>query len=85
MPFGSSQIFNLSYWVMMAGIIFWQFILVYSSMVLPPSWVLEVAPGLAQPAGPAWKDALRPMVWLIPFTAYLVVFLLIASLAAGPT
>lgn len=85
LPFGSSQIFDLSYWVMMAGIIFWQFILVYSSMVLPPSWVLEVAPGLAQPAGPAWKDALRPMVWLIPFTAYLVVFLLIASLAAGPT
>jgi hypothetical protein len=82
-PFGSSQLLSPAYWVLMAGLIFWQFILVYSSMLLPPAWLLDRAPRPAPMPGPAWRDALRPLVWLIPFTAYLFVILLIIGAIAG--
>ncbi|MGD8605279.1 MAG: hypothetical protein PVF49_11980 [Anaerolineales bacterium] len=82
---GNSQLLSPAFWVMMAGVIFWQFILVYSSMVLPPAWVLDQAPRPAPMPWPAWRDALRPLVWLIPFTIYLFVVLLVASLIAGST
>jgi hypothetical protein len=81
--FGTSQLLSPAYWIMMAGLIYWQFILVYSSMVLPPSWVLDRAPRPGPSPGPAWRDALRPLLWLIPFTAYLFVVLLIVGAMAG--
>lgn len=81
--FGTSQLLSPAYWIMMAGLIYWQFILVYSSMVLPPSWVLDCAPRPGPSPWPAWRDALRPLVWLIPFTAYLFVVLLIVGVIAG--
>jgi hypothetical protein len=55
---------------------FWQFIPVYSSMVLPPAWVVDFAPRPAKPASPAWRDAIKPLFWLIPYTIYLLVVLL---------
>lgn len=83
MPFGGSQLFSLTFWVMMAGMIFWQFILVYSSMVLPPAWVLDRTPRPGPFPWPAWLDGLRPLLWLIPFTAYLVIVLLIIGALTG--
>lgn len=53
---------------------FWQFIPVYSSMVLPASWILENMP--ANTEKPRWQRGLLPLLWLIPFTIYLIVFLL---------
>ncbi len=53
---------------------FWQFIPVYSSMVLPASWILESMP--SNPEKPRWRQGLFPLLWLIPFTIYLIVFLL---------
>ena len=82
-PFGDTQLFNPAYWIFLAGLVFWQFILVYSSMVLPPAWVLDQAPRPDPMPEPAWKDALRPLLWLIPFTAYLFVLLLIIGAATS--
>ena len=53
---------------------FWQFIPVYSSMVLPASWILESIP--PNPEKPRWRRGLLPLLWLIPFTIYLIAFLL---------
>jgi hypothetical protein len=76
LPFGTSQLLNPEYWIMLALLIFWQFILVYSSMVLPPAWLIELSPPPEPPSNLAWRDALRPMIWLIPFTVYLILVLL---------
>ena len=56
---------------------FWQFIPVYSSMVLPPTWILESAQQEAIQAKPRWRQGLLPLLWLIPFSLYLIVLLLI--------
>lgn len=88
-------------------VILWLFVPVYSSMVLPPAWVIDQVPPPVpalfplpqpekkasrprralnayrrhlnpRPSGPAWRDALRPLLWLIPFVLYLLVFLVVA-------
>jgi hypothetical protein len=68
--FGESQLLNPSYWVLLALLAFWQFIPVYSSMVLPPTWLIETIPPSPPLPRSAWHDALRPLLWLIPFTIY---------------
>jgi hypothetical protein len=62
----------------LAALAFWQFIPVYSSMVLPPAWVLEgQGAGLQLPeAGRrAWVDVLVPLVWLAPYTIYVIIII----------
>jgi len=56
---------------------FWQFIPVYSSMVLPASWILESMP--PNPEKPRWRRGLFPLLWLIPFTIYLIFFIIMVS------
>lgn len=101
------DVFTPAFWVILPTLYWWLFIPVYSSMVLPPAWVIEqVSPprdvehrqttnerknwfqrALAaytrwitpQPAGPAWRDALRPLLWLLPFVCYLAIFLLVVA------
>lgn len=53
----------------------WLFIPVYSSMLLPSAWLIEVAPRPESPTSPAWRDALLPLLWLIPFLVYVQVLL----------
>jgi hypothetical protein len=60
-------------------IVFWEFVLVYSSMVLPSAWVIEAAPPVA-PTTSVWRAALSPLMWLIPFTLYVVVLLLLLAM-----
>ncbi|MGD2162438.1 MAG: hypothetical protein PVG02_08365 [Anaerolineales bacterium] len=82
-PLGTSQLLDLEFWIMLVLLVFWQFILVYSSMLLPPSWLIELEPNPGPPVGSTWRDALRPMLWLIPFTAYLLsVLVLMGSIAS---
>lgn len=74
---------NLGFFLLLGGIMFWAFILCYSSFLLPPAWVLEAAraPG-ESPAPPlphAWRDALKPLFWLIPYAAIAVPLLWLAS------
>jgi hypothetical protein len=61
--------------LMMVVLVFWQFIPVYSSMVLPPAWILEGSKPAA--ATPRWFRGFLPLAWLIPFTIYLVAVLVI--------
>ncbi len=56
---------------------FWQFIPVYSSIVLPPAWILESSQLEALQTKPLWRRGLLPLVWLIPFILYLIVLILI--------
>ncbi len=70
-------------WVLLVGLAFWQFIPVYSSMVLAPAWVLEDAPAAradkdhpkmkGKPGGRGWLDALTPLIWLAPYTIYVII------------
>jgi len=60
-------------------VMFWLFIPVYSSMVLPPAWLVDTIPSASAPSIPAWRDAFRPLLWLIPFVVYLGIFLVTAG------
>ncbi len=67
----SGEMFNPFYVPLLITVMWWLFIPVYSSMVLPPAWVIAAAPPPADPpGGVAWRDALRPLLWLIPFILY---------------
>jgi len=76
MLFGDFQLLTLEYWLFLGLFGFWAFIPVYSSMVLAPAWLIETAPLAPQPALPAWRDALKPLLWLIPFLVYLLILIL---------
>jgi hypothetical protein len=56
---------------------FWEFIPVYSSLVLPPTWIL--AKSDPTDTKPRWWRGLLPLLWLIPFSIYLLVIMLIIS------
>ena len=58
---------------------FWQFIPVYSSIVLPPAWVLETADPVVGAGKKRWWRAFKPLILLIPFSVYLVLLMLILS------
>ncbi len=69
----------LESWIFLALIAFWQFIPVYSSMVLPPAWILE-ADGVAELQARSGRWAgLKPLLWLVPYTVYLVGMLVVLS------
>jgi hypothetical protein len=65
---------------LLAALAFWQFIPVYSSMVLPPAWVLEdpgVSASFSQAGRPAWVDVLTPLLWMAPYTIYVIIIMAI--------
>jgi hypothetical protein len=57
-------------------IAYWEFIVVYSSMILPPAWVIEAASPLIPPPRGRWQDALLPLAWLVPYAAFLILALI---------
>lgn len=69
----------IEYAILSALAAFWQFIPVYSSMVLPPAWVLENSLPPAGSGKKRWRRAFLPLILLIPFSIYLVIILLILS------
>jgi hypothetical protein len=71
---------NLVEFLVLAALIaFWQFIPVYSSIVLPPAWILEAGLPAKPDHNPRWRQALLPLLALLPFLIYLTVFILIIS------
>lgn len=82
-PFGDSQLLDPGFWALLLLLACWQFILVYSSMVLPPAWLVELAPREEPPREAAWRDALRPLIWLIPFSLYLFAALIVLGALTG--
>lgn len=75
----SGQVFNPAVIVLYPGVMLWLFIPVYSSLVLPPAWILAQNPPPPRSDIPAWKDALRPMLWLVPFMIYLLIALVVIA------
>lgn len=67
-------------WFFMVILAFGQFIPVYSSMVLPSAWILDSIPSESQPTKPRWQRGLLPLLWLLPFTVYLFVIILIIGI-----
>jgi hypothetical protein len=65
------------HFIFLFGLAFWQFIPVYSSMVLPPAWVLE-----SEESDPSqfqrsrFLPGLKPLLWLVPYTVYLLIVLI---------
>jgi hypothetical protein len=62
---------------------FWQFIPVYSSIVLPPAWVLEYHLLPAEPGPKIWQRAFLPLILLIPFSIYLFAIMIILTSRGG--
>ena len=69
----------------LGGLAFWQFIPVYASLVLAPALVLDEAervravPEVGRPA--RFLPGLAPFAWLVAYTAYLLVVLVVIGLA----
>jgi hypothetical protein len=64
---------------LLALVAFWQFLIVYSPMLLPAAWVVGTMPPREPPAGPAWRDALLPLAWLGPYALWALVLVLLAA------
>ena len=73
----------LEYTILMGLGMFWQFIPVYSSIVLPPAWVLDQVEQTELPNQKQWIRGLLPLVLLIPFTIYLVLFIGVLGALGG--
>ncbi len=80
----------LAAWGFIVLVAFWQFVLVYSSMVLPPAWVLATASeppirSIEQGGSrrPSWRDGLLPLAWAVPFAVYLFVVLVLVFMLSG--
>jgi hypothetical protein len=73
----------LEFLILMPLALFWQFIPVYSSIVLPPAWVLARA-GLADNLEKKrWARAFLPLLLLVPFLIYVIVLLSIIDSLGG--
>lgn len=75
MLFGGGLL-NPGAWALLA-LVYWEFILVYASMVLPAALIFSAAPRPPEPEYPAWVDALAPLLWLLPYTIYLLLLFLL--------
>ncbi len=77
---GTNQLLNPSYWVLLGLVAYWQFILAYSSMLLPPACLLAQTPRPTPQSDQrrAALDVVRPLFWLAPYVAYLMVLGLVA-------
>ena len=72
-------IFTWEGWVLLVTIAYWEFILVYSSLVLPPAWVIATSPPPPAPEGAPWRDAVRPLYWMLPFVVYLALVFVVGG------
>jgi hypothetical protein len=71
----------LQHAVFLFGLAVWQFIPVYSSLVLPPAWVLAAAESAPEAPAPArFLPGLKPLIWLLPYALYLAGALVVMSL-----
>ncbi len=79
-PILTGTVVNLAQnWVLLLTIAIWQFIPVYSSMVLPSAWLLDDAPQTNIRKATRW---MRPLWWLVPFTIYLLAVMLTLFISA---
>lgn len=63
-------------WGFLLLIAFWEFIPIYSSMILPAAWVIATVSTQDPAPHRRWRDALLPLAWLVPYTVYLILVLI---------
>lgn len=82
----SDQVSLVNSWWWMIRIGFWQYIPIYSSIMLVPVWILETRPAVPSPKNfkPAWLDAIRPAFWLFPYALYWLVYSILPALFSTP-
>jgi hypothetical protein len=73
----------LEFLILMPLAAFWQFIPVYSSLVLPPAWVLEAGLPQESPSRHRLSRGLLPLLWLIPYLVYAIVILILIAMLTG--
>lgn len=74
MPILTGTVVNIwQSWIFLLVVAVWQFIPVYSSMLLPSAWLLDDERQTSVRYGTRW---MRPLWWLVPYSIYLVVVLL---------
>ena len=66
--------------VLLLAVYFWQFVVVYSSILLPSALLVGTTPAPERAPGSRWADAVIPLGWLLPYGFYLIACL---SLLAG--
>ena len=75
LPVATGQPFNPAYFLLLP-VMFFGFIPCYSSMVLAPAWVIEAGGptelSVAARRPRPWRDALKPLLWLLPYAALAV-------------
>ncbi len=78
------QISLIDSWIWLLRIGFWQYIILYSSIVLAPAWILGTRPVQisALNTKPVWLDILRPGFWIIPYILFLFAYSLIPVIIA---
>ena len=69
-------LFSPGAWVLLV-LAYWEFIPVYASMVMPTALLVNQAKIKPLPPHPTWAYALLPLVWLVPYTVYLFILLVI--------
>ena len=80
------QVSLVNSWWWMIRIGFWQYIPIYSSIMLIPAWILETRPVEPSPKNfkPAWLDAVRPAFWLFPYIIYWLAYSILPALVSTP-
>ena len=80
------QVSLVNSWWWMIRIGFWQYIPIYSSIMLIPAWILETHPAEPSPKNfkPAWLDAIRPAFWLFPYIVFWLAYSILPALLSTP-
>lgn len=79
----SGAVADPAFWIQLPLVAFWMFVPVYSSIVLPPALLVATTPAPPESSSPAWRDALRPLWWFLPFFAVYLVAAILALMAIG--
>jgi len=66
----------LEFLILIPLAVFWQFIPVYSSIVLAPAWVLRAGLDVDRPDNPRVRAGFLPLLWMAPYLAYIISALL---------
>lgn len=69
----------LEFLILMPLAMFWQFIPVYSSIVLPPTWILTAGLGTDPNDNPIICKGFLPLLWMIPFLIYVTIIMIVLS------
>jgi len=76
----------LQSWFFLILLAFWQFIPTYSSLLLPPAWVVESLPPVEnrKRTHPV-RDAVMPLLWMLPYFVFLILAMYAILMIGNPS